>query len=52
MNIIIVPPPPPKPVVIERLGKDKLRLHVPDCVLSRQELFRLIGELERFGWRL
>jgi hypothetical protein len=47
MNIVL--PPIPSSRVIERIGKDAMRVAIPPCVLTREEAFRLIGELERLA---
>jgi hypothetical protein len=46
-----LPLPPPafvSPWAISKLGYNQLHLKA-DCVLHRQDVFRLIGELERIG---
>ena len=56
--MIRLPPPPPlvlPPQPRYRLTKegfDRLRVDIPNQVLTRQEAFRLIGELERLAQSL
>lgn len=58
MNIVMPPPPVPlvqaiKPArVMERIGKDAMRVSIPPCILTREQAFRLIGELERLAGTL
>lgn len=43
--MILIPPPPQQPVV-QKIGFDTVRVQV-DANLTRVEVFRLIGQLER-----
>ena len=49
-----MPPVPPafvSPWALTHWGYNKLHLQA-DCMLNRADVFRLIGELERFGAQL
>lgn len=48
--IPVLPPLPSAPrYSVEKLGRDQLLLVAPRVVLTRVEVFRLIGELERLA---
>lgn len=47
--MIIIPPLPAPAFELVREGKDKLQVIVNAPALTRQQVYRLIGELERIA---